>query len=102
MVLRKINKFLYLFILRKIDQEKVFSNVLERKLASVEYKNIDFQRSQNFLFSKRLAMVLVKSLKYLDLFFLATVGWEKVFSNVLDRKLPFLDYKNLDLKKWQN
>ena len=48
MVLGKINKFLYLFILRKIGQEKVFSNVLDRKLAFAEYKNIDFKRSQNW------------------------------------------------------
>ena len=33
MDLGKINKFLYLFILGKIGQEKVFCNVLDRKLA---------------------------------------------------------------------
>ena len=48
MVLGKINKFFYLFILLKIGQEKVFSNGLHRKLAFVEYKNIDFKRSQNW------------------------------------------------------
>ena len=48
MVSAKIIKFPYLFILLKIGQEKVFSNVLDRKLAFVEYKNIDFKRSQNW------------------------------------------------------
>ena len=52
MVLGQINKFLYLFILGKIGQEKVFCNVLDRKLAFLDYKNIDLKKSQNWYFSK--------------------------------------------------
>ena len=37
-------------------------------------------------------MVLVKNLKSLDTFFLAKIGWEKVFSAVLERKQAFLDF----------
>ena len=52
MDLGKINKFLYLFILGKIGQEKVFGNVLDRKLAFLDYKNMDLKKSQNWHFSK--------------------------------------------------
>ena len=47
-------------------------------------------------------MVLTKIMKFLHLFFLGKIRQKKVFGNVLDRKLPFLDYKNMDLKKSQN
>ena len=52
MDLGKINKFLYLFILGKIDQQKVFCNVLDRKLAFLDYKNNDLKTSQNWHFFK--------------------------------------------------
>ena len=44
-------------------------------------------------------MVSAKSMKFSYLFFLGKIRQKKVFGNVLDRKLPFLDYKNMDLKK---
>ena len=47
-------------------------------------------------------MVLPKIMKFLYLFVLPKTGEEKVFNNVLDRKLVFLDYKNIVLKKVSN
>ena len=47
-------------------------------------------------------MVLVKIMKFVYFFFLDKIHQIRVFGNVLDRKLPFLDYKNMDLKKLQN
>ena len=41
MVSAKIIKFPYLFFLGKIRQKKVFGNVLDRKLAFPDYKNMD-------------------------------------------------------------
>ena len=38
MVLTKIMKFFYFFFLGKIPQKKVFGNVLDRKLAFLDYK----------------------------------------------------------------
>ena len=52
MVLAKINKFFYLFMLGKTGQEKEFCNFLDRKLAFLDYKNNDFQKSKNLHFSK--------------------------------------------------
>ena len=44
-------------------------------------------------------MVLAKIIKILYFFFLGKIRPKKVFGNVLDRKLAFLDYKNMDFKK---
>ena len=52
MVLAKINKFLYLFMLGKTGQEKEFCNFLDRKLAFLDYKNNDLKKSKNLHFSK--------------------------------------------------
>ena len=41
MVSAKIMKFVYFFFLDKIRQIRVFGNVLDRKLAFLEYKNMD-------------------------------------------------------------
>ena len=41
MVLAKIMKSLYFFVLGKIRQIKVIGNVLDRKLAFLDYKNND-------------------------------------------------------------
>ena len=43
MVLAKINKYLYLFMLGKRGQEKEFFNFLDRKLAFLDYKNNDLK-----------------------------------------------------------
>ena len=40
MVLAKINKFLYVFMLGKTGKEKEFRNFLDRKLAFLDYKNM--------------------------------------------------------------
>ena len=47
-------------------------------------------------------MVLAETNKFLYLFILGKTGQKKEFSNFLDRKLAFLDYKNNDLKKSKN
>ena len=41
MVLVKVMNFLYFFFLGKIRQKKVLGNVLYRKLAFLDYKNMD-------------------------------------------------------------
>ena len=52
MVLAKINKFLYLFMLGKTGQEKEFCNFLDRNLAFVDSKNNDLKESKNLHFSR--------------------------------------------------
>ena len=81
----------------------MFGNVLDRKLAFLDYKNMDLKKVAKLAFSQRgSSMVLPKIMKFLYLFVLPKTGEEKVFNNVLDRKLVFLDYKNIVLKKVSN
>ena len=47
--------FLHLFILGKIGQEKVFYDILDRKNAFLDYKNINLKNSKNWNFSKRVS-----------------------------------------------
>ena len=46
MVLAKIMKSLYFFFLDKICQKKVFGNVLDRKLAFLDHKNMDSKNTR--------------------------------------------------------
>ena len=49
------------------------------------------------------SMVFVKNLKFLFSFlYIGTFLQEKVFGDVLCRKLAFFDHRNFDLKKSQN
>ena len=41
-------------------------------------------------------LVLAKIMKFLHFFYLGKIHQKKAFGNVLDRKLAFLDYKNMD------
>ena len=44
------------FFLRNIGQENVFYDILERKIASLGYKNKKFKKSKNGHFSKGLTL----------------------------------------------
>ena len=47
-------------------------------------------------------MVLVQNWPFLRQLFLANIGQEKVFYDILERKNAFLDYKNNKFKKLKN
>ena len=63
MILVKKLKFLPVLCLSKIDREKVFADVLEKKEAFKDYKNNCVRKTQNENFS----IVLVKNLTFLQL-----------------------------------
>ena len=52
MILVKKLKFFHLLCLAKIDREKVFADVLDKKEAFKDYKNNCVQKTQNQNFSK--------------------------------------------------
>ena len=56
MVLAKIIKALYFFFLGKISQKKVIGKVLYRKLAFLDYKNNDLEKSKNLHFSRGVSL----------------------------------------------
>ena len=47
-------------------------------------------------------MVLVKNWPFFHVFFKGNIGQENVFYDILERKNPFLGYKNKKFKKWKN
>ena len=47
-------------------------------------------------------MILVKKLKFFHLLCLSKIDLEKVFSDVLDKKEAYQDYKNNCFRKTQN
>ena len=47
-------------------------------------------------------MVLVKTWTFLRVFFLGKIGREKLFSDVLDIIIAFLDYKHINTNRSQN
>ena len=52
MIFVKNSKFFHVFILGKIGQENVFHDILDRKNAFLDYKNIKLKKSKNWDFSK--------------------------------------------------
>ena len=69
MVLVENLKFLQCFLLGTFILEKVFGDLLYRKLALYNHKNIDLKKSQKLHFFQRvISMVLVKNFKLLYVF----------------------------------
>ena len=52
MILVKKLKFFHLLSLSKIDREKLFADVLDKKEAIQDYKNDCLRKTQNLIFSK--------------------------------------------------
>ena len=64
---------------------------------------IDNKKLNIFIFSIRgYSILFVKNLKFLHLVFFRQNDKKKVFGDILDRKIAFLDYKNIDIRKLQN
>ena len=53
MLLPKIMKFLYPFVLSKTGEEKVFNIFRDRKLVFLDYKNIDLKKDEKLSFFQR-------------------------------------------------
>ena len=95
--------FFLLFVFGEIGPEKVFVGVVNRKLACQHYKNIGLRKSQNLHFPKGgRPWFWSKIWNFFFFFFFGKISREKVFGDVLERRLAVLAYKNVDLKKSQN
>ena len=83
------------FFFRAIGPENVFYDILERKIASLGYKNKKFKKSQNGHFSKRVnPWFWSKNGYFSNIFFLGNIGQENVFYDILEIKNAFLGYRN--------
>ena len=99
----KNGHFFNFFFLGNISQEKLFYDILERKNASLGYKNKNFKKSKNCHFSKGVNLWFsYKNSHLLTLFSLGNIGHENDFYDILERKNAFLGYKSKKLKKSKN
>ena len=83
MVLVQKWDFFHLFIFGKIDQKKVFSDILARKNSFLDYKNKKQKKKQKQKTKNRPFSTWVSP-------------WfsSKVFGDILERKKAFIAYKN--------
>ena len=76
-----------------------FEDIFDRKVALLDYKSIDIKKLQNLRCPKSPWLVhgfyLVKTLKFLYLEFFWQNFRKKCFGDILDRKIAFLQYKNI-------
>ena len=93
-------KFLQLFVLVNIGQENVLYDILERKNGFLVYKNKKSKNTKNWHFSKGVNLSFCsKNGHFSNFCFLGKIGKENVFYDILQRKNPFLGYKNKKIKK---
>ena len=77
----------------------MFGKSPHRKLAFLDYKTSILKSRKIDIFPKGLVHGFGQNYEFFYLLFLGKIRNKKVFGNVLDRKLAFLDYKNMDEKK---
>ena len=91
-------------ILGNIGEENVIYDILERKNAFLSYKNKNFNKSKNRLFSKGVnPWFWSKNGHFSNFVLLGNIGHENVFYDILQRENVFLSYKNKNFnkaKKW--
>ena len=76
----KNGRFSNSFLLGNIDQENVFYDILEQKIAFLGYKNIKFKQSKNWDFSKGVnPLFWPKNGHFSNFFFLGNISHENVF-----------------------
>ena len=86
------------FFFGNIDQENVFYDILQRKIAFLGYKNIKFKKSKIDIFPKGLTHGFGPKMAIFQTFFLGKIGKVNVFSDLLQRKNAFSGYKNIKFK----
>ena len=88
------------FFLANIGQDNVFYDILERKHAFLGYKNKKFKKSKNWHFSKGVDPLFWSKNGhfFFQLFFLANIGQDNVFYDILERKNAFWAIKTRSSK----
>ena len=99
----KNGDFSNIFLLGNKGQENAFYDIQERKIAFLGYKNKNFKKSKNTHFSKRVnPSFWSKNGHFCNFFFLGHIGQKNVFSDILELKNAFLDYKKTSSKSRKN
>ena len=84
--------FFHFFFLGIIDQENVFYDILQQKIAFLGYKNIKFKNLKFDIFRKVLTHHFGPKMASFPTFFLANIAQQNVFYHILERKNAFLGY----------
>ena len=93
----------YIFFSGNIGMKNVIYDILERENAFLSYKNKKLKQSRNRHFFKGVnPWFWSKNGHHFELFFLANIGQENVFYDILERKKGFLGYKSKKFKKSKN
>ena len=88
-----------IFFLVYIGQGNVFYDILERKNASLSYKNKKFKSQKIDIFSKGWTHGFGRKMATFPTFFLGNIGQENVFYDILERKMPFSAIKSSSWKE---
>ena len=88
------------FFLGNIGLENVFYDILERRNAFQGHKKKKFKKlKKNWHFSKGVNPRFKSTNGHFSNFFLANIGQENVFYDILEKRNAFLGYKNKKFKK---
>ena len=90
------------FFFGNIGQENIFYDILERKIAFLDYKNKKFKKSKNRHFSKGGNPWFLSKNRHFSNFFWCNIGQENAFYDILQRENAFLGYKNKKFIKSKN
>ena len=82
-------------------QRKVFRNVVVKKQACLDNRNVDLKKGNLDIFWKGIVHDSVKKLIFFFFSFLSKIDREKVFIDGLDSKQALKDNKNRSLWKTQ-
>ena len=90
-------KFAILLTFRfiQITPKKVFADVLLRKQAFLNNKNMDFKKREISIFPKGIVNKYGQKVEVFHLLRLSKIDREKVFVNFVDTKEGFKDYTNI-------
>ena len=78
----------------------MFENILQRKKPFPDNNNHKIKSRNIAIFPKGLrSMLLVNNWQFFHLFIIGKIAQHSVFESILEKKKPFPDYKNKELKK---
>ena len=83
----------------KYTQKKYLVTFSVKKGLSRQYKHVLKKKGKLAFLKRGYSMILVKKLKFFHVLFLSKIDGEKVFTDVLDKKEAFKNYKNNSDKK---
>ena len=99
----KNGHFSKFFFLGNLGEENVFYDIVERKNGFLGYKNNKFKNFKNWHFCKGVnRWFWSKNGHFSNFFFLANLGQENIFYDILEQKNAFLGYENNKFKKFKN